>query len=114
MLLIDTRNQDGVEPAGHFGGLTTIDVVGPVNARHMAIQLSRGPRGSGAFMHAHEESEQLFFVLSGKLLMRNADGESVTLEPGMAVYLAPNEAHATANEGEEDVISLVITAPQLR
>lgn len=113
MIVVDTNEMEGVEPSGHFGGLTTVGVIGPDRAEHMAVQLSRAPVGSGAYLHAHEESEQIFFVLQGRLTMRTADGESVVLGPGMAAYFAPGEAHATENEGTEEVLSLVITSPQL-
>lgn len=112
MNIIDTNGAQGKEPDGHFGGLTTTEVVGQGSAKHLSVQLSRGPVGSGAFMHLHEESEQLFFVIGGELTISTDLGESVVLRPGMAAYLAPGEAHATKNNGNEAVVSLVITSPQ--
>ncbi len=52
-------------------------------------------------------------MLQGNLTMSTADGESVTLGPGMAAFFSPGEAHATENEGTEEVLSLVITSPPL-
>jgi mannose-6-phosphate isomerase-like protein (cupin superfamily) len=45
--------------------------------------------------------------------MSTADDEIVVLEPGMSALFAPGEAHATKNEGNEEVLSLVITSPPL-
>jgi quercetin dioxygenase-like cupin family protein len=113
MLVIDTNKADRFEPDGHFGGLTVKNILGPGNAEHLTIQLSHGPVGSGANMHSHEDSEQLFYVISGELTILTENGESKVLEPGMAAYLAPREGHATINKGNEDVVSIVITSPHL-
>ncbi len=113
MYIIDTNKSKSQEPEGHFGGLTTVDVIGSDNAKHIKVQISRGPIGSGADLHLHENAEQLFFILEGALTMTTADSSSVVLGPGMAAYFAPGEAHATKNNGTEEVLSLVITSPQI-
>jgi quercetin dioxygenase-like cupin family protein len=113
MRIIDTNSSSSIEPEGHFGGLTTVDVIGPENAQYVTVQVSRGPVGSGAYLHLHEEAEQLFFVFKGELTMTTEAGDSVVLRPGMAAYFAPGEAHATKNNGTEEVLSLVITSPQI-
>ena len=114
MIVIDTNVLKGVEPKGHFGGLTTVDVINADQARNMVVQVSRGPVNSGAYSHAHADSEQLFFVLEGRLTIRTADGQSVVLKPGMAAFLPRGEAHATQNEGGEPVVSLIVTSPPLK
>ncbi len=113
MLIVDIKDLEGIEPEGHFGGLTTAWVINSESAKHFTIQLSRAPVGSGAYLHSHEASEQIFFMLQGNLTMSTADGESVSLGPGMAAFFSPGEAHATENEGTEEVLSLVITSPPL-
>jgi quercetin dioxygenase-like cupin family protein len=113
VLVIDTNKEPMFEPNGHFGGLTVKNVVGSQNTQHLTIQLSFGPAGSGAYMHSHELSEQLFYIIKGSLTMETDTGESVVIEPGMAAYFAPGEGHATRNNGNEEVISIVITSPHL-
>lgn len=112
MHLIDTSKVKPREPAGHFGGLTVVDVVDSVCARHLTVQISHNPVGSGGEMHSHEQSEQLFYVLQGELTVSTASGQSATLKPGMGVLFAPREAHATVNQGTEEVVAIVITSPQ--
>ncbi|HCC78513.1 MAG: hypothetical protein A2X25_09350 [Chloroflexi bacterium GWB2_49_20] len=114
MKVIDTNNKKAFKPDNHFGNLTVVDVLGPENSDHLTIQVSFGPVGSGSDMHSHEKSEQLFFILSGRLTMIGGDGEKEILSSGMAAYLSPKESHATLNEGEEGVVALVITSPHLR
>lgn len=113
MIVIDTNVLEGVEPKGHFGGLTTVDVINADQAGNMVVQLSRGPVNSGAYSHAHENAEQLFYVLEGRLTIRTSDGQSVVLKPGMAAFIPRGEVHATKNEGAEPVVSLVVTSPPL-
>lgn len=113
MQIIDTNQHDATEPPGHFGGLTLTEVIGPRDAEHITVQISRAPAGSGAEMHSHAESEQLFYILHGQLTVRTEDGESAVLAPGMGVYFAPLEGHATLNAGTAEVVAIVITSPHL-
>ena len=113
MQIADIKELQGNEPEGHFGGLTTAWIINPGNVNNFAVQLSRAPVGSGAFLHSHETSEQLFITVQGTMTMSTADGESVRLGPGMAAFFGPGEAHATKNEGTEEVLSIVITSPPL-
>lgn len=113
MYIVDIENLEGFEPEGHYGGLTTAWAISTENANNFTIQLSRAPAGSGAYMHSHETEEQIFFMLQGELTMSTEDGESVVLKAGMAALFEPGEAHATKNEGTEEVLSLVITSPPI-
>ncbi len=114
MKVIDTNKTMAFEPDNHFGNLTVVDVLGPESSNHLTIQVSFGPVGSGSNMHSHEKSEQLFYIIHGRLTMIGESGEKVVLDPGMAAYLSPKEGHATLNEGNEGVVALVITSPHLR
>lgn len=104
------RNEHGEysEPAGHFGGLRTTDVVGWATGNRHAIQLAIVPPGGGGDSHKHDAEQQTFIVLDGTYRFRSGEDDFV-LHKGDAVLFEPGEYHATVNESDRDVVCLVVT-----
>lgn len=98
---------DMTEPAGHFGGLKSTDII-PFAGRHYAVQLAVVPPGGGGHSHSHDTFDQLFYILDGQLTF-TVDDETFELTAGQSVLLQPTEPHGTLNEGSTDTRVLVVT-----
>lgn len=64
-------------------------------------------------LHAHEDQEEVFVVLSGTLTVETLDGET-TVGANEAVRFAPGESHAGRNDdgSDGDVELLALDAPR--
>lgn len=110
MLISDNKSPIMTEPAGHFGGLVSMDIV-PFAGRNFAFQRAIVPPGGGGHAHHHENWAQVFHIVSGQLSF-DVDGRQFTLEAGQSVLLEPGESHGTINRGNVDTHVLVITVVQ--
>ena len=66
--------------------------------------------GSSSNPHSHEESEEVFFVLSGKGEIHVGD-EHVEATPGTLVYVPPRTRHQIVNTGQEVFRTLNCASP---
>jgi quercetin dioxygenase-like cupin family protein len=99
-----------VEPAGHFGGLPSTDIVS-FAGRNFAVQRAVVPPQGGGNPHRHDSWAQVFYVVSGELSF-DVDGKQFTLNAGQSVLLEPGESHGTINRGDTDTHVLVVTVAQ--
>jgi quercetin dioxygenase-like cupin family protein len=60
--------------------------------------------------HSHDY-EEAYFVLRGRGRMYLEGVSEVVLEPGVAVYVAPNRVHGQVNDGTEALDILCSLAP---
>lgn len=104
------RNTDAkfIEPAGHFGGLRSTDMVGWDKGGNYAIQFAVVPPGGGGDDHNHDVEHQTFIVLQGEYNFRSGDIE-FSLAAGESVLFEPGEYHETVNRSDADVHCLVVT-----
>lgn len=109
MRVFRSREVVGVEPAGHFGGLSVKDIVDETVTGSFRTQLSICPPGGGGERHSHADASQLFVVLDGEYVFDDGRRE-FTLGPLDAVLFGPGEPHATRNDSGADVHVLVVTA----
>lgn len=60
--------------------------------------------------HVHYSDEQLLYVLSGsgKQIINN---QVARLQPGMIFHMDPGDMHETINDGNEDLVELLISIP---
>jgi mannose-6-phosphate isomerase-like protein (cupin superfamily) len=58
--------------------------------------------GKGSYGHRHKTQEELYFVISGKLLFKLED-EIVEVGPKTAVRVGPSVLRSVWNEGPDDV-----------
>jgi putative monooxygenase len=82
-------------------------LLGPSNvgSRNMTLGLSSFPAGSAPAGHVHPSEEEMIYVVSGRGQLR-AGNASVSLHPGVAVYIPPGVHHATV-ASEEEPLSLI-------
>lgn len=68
------------------------------------------PKAAQPKAKAFPETEKIFYVLSGRGIL-TIDGTDHAIEQGMALYVAPGEAHAFANTGSDELRLLWFEAP---
>ncbi len=72
------------------------------------LEIAVLPPGKRAFpYHAHSAQWEMYYVVSGRGVMRHEAGET-PLEPGDALLFEPGEAHQLRNDGEEPLVVHVI------
>lgn len=79
-------------------------------ARNVAVHVSEMQPGGAAYKHVHQQSEQVYFALSGKARMV-AGSKTFDVEPGDTVYIPAGIEHEAQVLGNAPFKSLVILAP---
>lgn len=88
-------------------------LLGPENvgAKNATLGFSVFPRGSAPPGHVHPTEEEMIYVTSGRGRLVSAK-TTVSLVPGLAVYIPPGLEHATiADEGEPLQLITVFSPP---
>src|SRR5919198_1459261 len=57
--------------------------------------------------------QAVIYVAAGRGTLR-ADGDEVALQPDTGVYVAAGETYRVENAGPEELLAVVVTAPQAR
>jgi len=86
----------------------------PMEAEQVAFtwrSMPAGTGGKGSYGHRHRNQEEIYFILSGKLLFKLGD-EIVEVGPHTAVRVAPDVFRSVHNDGPEDA-ELVICSPKV-
>ena len=78
-----------------------------IPGRAQMINWALLPAGRSFRAHYHEDMQEIFVMLSGRVEMRCA-GQSAVLERGDAVLIDPGEVHAMRNLCGEDVEYVVM------
>lgn len=76
----------------------------------LSVIQERMPPHSSEVRHAHQHSQQFFFVLFGVLSIE-ADHAIYTLHEHQGLHLAPHIPHRVYNDSEDDVMFVVISEP---
>lgn len=75
-----------------------------VHVNHLRPGTGPGP------YHLHSHSENVYYLLSGRLLVR-LDGFDHVLEPGDAAFIPPGVPHSATNADEDEAVLLEVYAP---
>ena len=67
--------------------------------------------GQSQKVHAHEDSDKVYYVIEGSGLF-TVGGEEQTLDPGNAVMAHAGESHGVRNDTDKNLILLVTMAPR--
>jgi len=86
------------------------DALGTSNLAINYYELAPGESSAYGF-HAHADQEEVFYVQSGTVTFRTADGD-VTAAAGDLVRFGPGEYQRCVNEGAERATLLVVGAPR--
>jgi len=81
-----------------------------VGAPHFHMRIVEVQPGSATEEHAHNWEHEVY-VLEGSGLVRGSEG-SFALQPGVCVYVAPNELHQFANTGSK-TLRFICVIPRL-
>ena len=70
------------------------------------------PPGGGPPPHIHHRENEAFYVLKGELTFYALDVDQVVKAgPGTFVHLPPDRPHRFANEGDQEVETLIMAIP---
>jgi mannose-6-phosphate isomerase-like protein (cupin superfamily) len=78
-----------------------------LNGRVQMINWARLPVGSAFRRHYHEDMQEVFVMLRGKVEI-TVDGERAALGPGDAIVIEPRQVHQMQNTSTEQVEYLVV------
>ena len=84
---------------------------GAGNAAQMQFMQSSYEPGGYVELHAHEKTEEIFYIISGRGRAQVGE-ELVNLEPGSFMWVPPHTAHGITNTGTEPLKFLIIAYPQ--
>ena len=93
-----------------YPGETSRIYSGPLGCENFAFIINRQLPGDSGVMHAHDEAEEVYVLLSGQASFVTED-ESVPMVPHDAVRVPKGVQHTTRNSSDEDAMWLVIGAP---
>ena len=68
--------------------------------RNQSLAEARLSVGSSTTPHYHPRTEEIYYILSGRALMR-VDQETTEVGPGDAIAIPPGRAHQITNIGSE-------------
>jgi uncharacterized cupin superfamily protein len=96
-------------PSNMLGTMNT-DLAKQLGAETLGARLWRLKPGEFSTYHRHRQTHELYLVLDGEGRMRIGT-ESLVLPRLSAVLVSPEELRQIFNDGEEDVLWLVVGAP---
>lgn len=79
----------------------------------MSVIQERVPAGGTEVMHYHHVSRQFFYILEGQGTMV-LEEQTVVLEKGQGIEIAPEVKHQFKNQSNADVDFLVVSVPTTR
>ena len=84
----------------HLPGRDWYHYIGPetVGSQHITVGWATFPEGSAPPGHVHPTQEEVVYIISGHGQLVSPEG-TVTLEPGVAVYIPIGTHHATVSHG---------------
>lgn len=102
-----TRPHGPSEPARHVAELQR-----PVGFRHTRANVWRYEPGARGRRHVHDEQEETFIVLAGRLTMHLEEPPQRHVVPvGGVVHVQAGTPLQTVNEGDEDLVVYAYGAP---
>ena len=78
-----------------------------IDGRVQMVNWASLPAGSSFRAHYHEDMEEIFIILSGRVEME-VDGAAHQLAPGDAITIAPQEVHTMKNLTDAGLEYIVI------
>jgi mannose-6-phosphate isomerase-like protein (cupin superfamily) len=101
------RNQSSAE---HYRWGQVCDGWRLLDRSDLSVIQERIPPGAGEVRHYHQRARQLFFVLSGELLIE-LDEQQFRLSTGDSLEVPPGAPHRVRNDAQVDSAFLVVSAP---
>lgn len=105
MKFIRANNGTCYTPEGHDAEVTSCSIYKGEIDVHTTIF----PAGAGMVEEIHEQESHVFFMLEGKLEVRQNKKVLKVLEKGDSVYISAGEFHEIRNNTEKEAVFLAIT-----
>ena len=105
--IIRPDQREWFEPDGHWGVRSHWVAQAAAGAR---VQVCEMAAGGGAESHVHEDAEQTFYMVEGRLDVDDGAGTRVVIGAGEALRIPAGVPHATTNPSEAKARYLVVTA----
>ena len=83
---------------------------GELGSRNMSVTWIDVPSGIDQELHSHEESEQIYVVVSGEGTMTVA-GDKQGITQGDLILVPPATDHSIANSGNTDLCCVSVQSP---
>jgi mannose-6-phosphate isomerase-like protein (cupin superfamily) len=83
---------------------------GELGARNLSVTWLSVPAGAEQTLHSHEESEQVYVVVSGSGSMSVA-GDTQQVGEGDLILVPPATAHSISNDGSDELACISIQSP---
>ena len=83
---------------------------GDLGSRNLAVTWVDVAPGADQKSHSHEDSEQVYVVVSGSGRMTVA-GDEERVGPGDLVFIPPATDHSIVNDGDEPLVYVSAMAP---
>ncbi len=107
--LVAASHEDPKNPGVLKRVLATRDQL--LEGRVQMVNWARLPRGSAFRAHYHEDMQEVFVIVSGRVSM-SVEGTSVELAAGDAILVDPREVHTMQNACDSDVEYIVFGVTQ--
>ena len=109
---MDVVNRGDVKPFITKDTSEIREILAPRNSvvRRQSLAEARLPPGRSTEEHYHIETEEIYYILSGRGEMI-VDGEKREVKERDAIAMLPGARHKIANTGQRDLIFLCCCAP---
>ena len=109
---MDIQNLNGVPAFITKDGSEIRELLAPANSciRNQTLAEARLPAGGSTTPHHHVKTEEIYYILEGRGLMRVAE-ETMAVEPGDAIAIPPQASHQITNIGSDLLRFLCCCAP---
>ena len=108
--IIDPEELEEYSPDRHYDIFNRQMVGRVMGAEKMGVALGRIKPGGWAEIHTHEDSEHCHYLLKGGVTITTPD-KTIEVVQGQAVWTGAKEPHGMINNGNQEALYLVISAP---
>ena len=99
-------------PPGHDKKVVSTELFNPKNGCNKAdIHITTFAAGTGMEEEVHPGSDHLFYLLKGRLEVKQNNSLTGVLETGDTVHIPAGEAHQIINTGGEEAVFIAVTVP---
>lgn len=109
-MFLHEDDEEWQQPPGHIDAYSRY-LVGPDRgSAQFDFRTSSYPPGGYVEEHAHDDAEQIYYVMSGAGEARCGD-ERRTVGPGSVIFVPIGAVHGLLNTGEDDLRFVIVTSP---
>ena len=99
-----------VENADHYNWGTNCDGWHLLKTDRLSVIQERMPVGANEGLHWHNQSQQLFLILSGTASFV-IDSQHFRVNANESIHIKPLSIHSISNNGDDELKFLVISEP---